>query len=49
MAYQPKHYREDLVGLGTLKAHEIGIKERIYLFKQKIYSIDKQIKQICHI
>ena len=30
-ACQPKHYKEDLVGLGLLKAYEYGIKEDIFL------------------
>lgn len=35
-ACQPKHYREDLVGLGLLKAYEVGIKGKIFFFKQNL-------------
>ena len=41
-ACQPKHYREDLVGLGLLKAYEIGIKRQDLFIQTKFTPIDGQ-------
>lgn len=41
-ACQPKHYREDLVGLGLLKAYEIGIKREDLFIQTKFTPIDGQ-------
>ena len=41
-ACQPKHYREDLVGLGLLKAYEIGIKRQDIFLQTKFTPIDGQ-------
>lgn len=41
-ACQPKHYREDLVGLGLLKAYEIGIKRQDLFLQTKFTPIDGQ-------
>lgn len=41
-ACQPKHYREDLVGLGLLKAYEIGIKREDIFLQTKFTPIDGQ-------
>lgn len=41
-ACQPKHYREDLVGLGLLKAYEIGIKRENLFIQTKFTPIDGQ-------
>ena len=41
-ACQPKHYREDLVGLGLLKAYEIGIKREDIFIQTKFTPIDGQ-------
>ena len=41
-ACQPKHYREDLVGLGLQKAYEIGIKREDLFFQTKFTPIDGQ-------
>ena len=43
-ACQPKHYREDLVGLGLLKAYEIGIKRQDLFIQTKFTPIDGQDK-----
>ncbi|QKF67330.1 aldo/keto reductase [Arcobacter venerupis] len=43
-ACQPKHYREDLVGLGLLKAYEIGIKREDIFLQTKFTPIDGQDK-----
>ena len=41
-ACQPKHYREDLVGLGLQKAYEIGIKREDIFIQTKFTPIDGQ-------
>lgn len=41
-ACQPKHYREDLVGLGLQKAYEIGIKREDLFLQTKFTPIDGQ-------
>ncbi|PUE63456.1 aldo/keto reductase family protein [Arcobacter caeni] len=41
-ACQPKHYREDLVGLGLLKAYESGIKREDIFLQTKFTPIDGQ-------
>ena len=41
-ACQPKHYQEDLVGLGLLKAYEIGIKREDLFIQTKFTPIDGQ-------
>ena len=41
-ACQPKHYREDLVGLGLLKAYEVGIKRQDIFLQTKFTPIDGQ-------
>ena len=41
-ACQPKHYREDLVGLGLLKAYESGIKRQDLFIQTKFTPIDGQ-------
>lgn len=41
-ACQPKHYREDLVGLGLLKAYEIGIKREDIFIQTKFTPIEGQ-------
>jgi diketogulonate reductase-like aldo/keto reductase len=41
-ACQPKHYREDLVGLGLLKAYETGIKREDIFLQTKFTPIDGQ-------
>jgi len=41
-ACQPKHYREDLVGLGLLKAYEMGIKREEIFLQTKFTPIDGQ-------
>lgn len=41
-ACQPKHYREDLVGLGLLKAYEVGIKRQDLFIQTKFTPIDGQ-------
>ena len=41
-ACQPKHYREDLVGLGLQKAYEIGIKREDLFLQTKFAPIDGQ-------
>lgn len=41
-ACQPKHYREDLVGFGLLKAYEIGIKRQDLFIQTKFTPIDGQ-------
>ncbi|MFA6741043.1 MAG: aldo/keto reductase [Arcobacteraceae bacterium] len=41
-ACQPKHYREDLVGQGLLKAYEIGIKREDIFIQTKFTPIDGQ-------
>ena len=43
-ACQPKHYREDLVGLGLLKAYEKGIKRENIFLQTKFTPIDGQDK-----
>lgn len=43
-ACQPKHYREDLVGLGLLKAYESGIKREDLFLQTKFTPIDGQDK-----
>lgn len=43
-ACQPKHYREDLVGLGLLKAYEKGIKREDLFIQTKFTPIDGQDK-----
>jgi diketogulonate reductase-like aldo/keto reductase len=43
-ACQPKHYREDLVGLGLLKAYENGIKREDIFLQTKFTPIDGQDK-----
>lgn len=43
-ACQPKHYREDLVGLGLLKAYEVGIKRQDLFIQTKFTPIDGQDK-----
>ncbi|MDZ7819534.1 MAG: aldo/keto reductase [Aliarcobacter sp.] len=43
-ACQPKHYREDLVGLGLLKAYESGIKREDIFLQTKFTPIDGQDK-----
>ena len=43
-ACQPKHYREDLVGLGLLKAYENGIKREDIFIQTKFTPIDGQDK-----
>lgn len=41
-ACQPKHYREDLVGLGLLKAYEYGVKREDIFLQTKFTPIDGQ-------
>ncbi|MBP7770005.1 MAG: aldo/keto reductase [Aliarcobacter sp.] len=41
-ACQPKHYREDLVGQGLLKAYEFGIKREDLFLQTKFTPIDGQ-------
>ena len=41
-ACQPKHYKEDLVGLGLLKAYEYGIKREDIFLQTKFTPIDGQ-------
>jgi diketogulonate reductase-like aldo/keto reductase len=41
-ACQPKHYREDLVGLGLLKAYELGIKREDIFLQTKFTPIEGQ-------
>lgn len=41
-ACQPKHYREDLVGQGLLKAYENGIKREDLFVQTKFTPIDGQ-------
>ena len=41
-ACQPKHYREDLVGFGLLKAYEKGIKREDIFLQTKFTPIDGQ-------
>jgi diketogulonate reductase-like aldo/keto reductase len=41
-ACQPKHYAEDLVGLGLLKAYELGIKREEIFLQTKFTPIDGQ-------
>ena len=41
-ACQPKHYREDLVGLGLLKAYELGIKREELFLQTKFTPIEGQ-------
>ena len=43
-ACQPKHYREDLVGLALLKAYESGIKREDLFLQTKFTPIDGQDK-----
>lgn len=43
-ACQPKHYREDLVGLALLKAYESGIKREDLFIQTKFTPIDGQDK-----
>ncbi|MDX9796555.1 MAG: aldo/keto reductase [Arcobacteraceae bacterium] len=41
-ACQPKHYREDLVGLGLLKAYELGIKREDIFLQTKFTPLEGQ-------